>query len=58
MVTCRKIRNIGAMKGKRVHKIVSSEGLALHGGELEMDCTRGEGRLCNPPCWKPGLGES
>lgn len=37
MVTCRKIRNIGAMKGKRVHKIVSSEGLALHGGELEKD---------------------
>lgn len=25
------------MKGKRVHKIVSSEGLALHGGELEKD---------------------
>lgn len=37
LVTCRKIRNIGAMKGKRVHKIVSSEGLALHGGELEKD---------------------
>lgn len=23
-----------------------------------MDCTRGEGRSCNPPCWEPGLGES
>lgn len=36
-VTCRKIRNIWAIKGKRVHKIVSSERLPLCDSELEKD---------------------
>lgn len=56
-VTHRKIRNIWAIKGRRVYKIVSSEGLPLYDGELEKDgLHKDAGRLCPVlearPCWK------